>query len=156
MTMPSTPPRRPQVIDTIKAIFCDGCTVSERGWCNDAQKEHCSKTARQVAEAIHAAHIKPLEDALAETGGMGLTWTTEPPTAPGFYWWKCETYTTEKSIGLGHGPVGPEIAHIRVGTNHQPGGLEMRFIHHGPTYHHCTGCQWAGPIPLPMPQEPQP
>ena len=71
-----------------------------------------------------------------------LTWTTEPPTSPGFYWWQCD----------GHIKEGPQIAHIKVGTNHTRGGLEMRFIHHGPTYHHCDKCQWAGPIPTP--QEP--
>lgn len=72
------------------------------------------------------------------------TWTTEPPKVAGHYWWVCDKYTA----------TGPQVACIKVGTNHMASGLHMRFIDCGPTYHHCDKCRWAGPIP--MPKEPTP
>ena len=73
-----------------------------------------------------------------------LAWTTEPPKETGFYWWKCD----------GHIKTGPQVAHVKTGKfRHNGSGLEMLFIHHGPTYHHCDKCQWAGPIPMPLEPE---
>ena len=70
-----------------------------------------------------------------------LTWTTEPPKETGFYWWKCD----------GHIKTGPQVAYVKTERfNLHSSGLEMMFIHHGPTYHHCDKCQWAGPIPMPI------
>lgn len=73
-----------------------------------------------------------------------LSWTKEAPQVAGHYWWACDKYTT----------TGPQVACIKVGTNHMRSGLHMRFVDCGPTYHHCDKCRWAGPIP--MPKEPTP
>ena len=51
---------------TIKSALCGGCTVPDRGWCDERQTEHCASVRQQIVDKVYTAHIKPLEDALAE------------------------------------------------------------------------------------------
>lgn len=71
-----------------------------------------------------------------------LTWTTEPPKVEGFYWWKCEQEQ----------PDAPLMVH----ADFFEGEFHYMFIYEdGPCFHECDKCHWAGPIPIPMPLEPE-
>lgn len=99
-------------------------------WCCDMQGPHRDTESAAIA----AWNALP----------RALTWGEEPPKETGFYWWKCD----------GHIKTGPQVAYVKTERfNLHSSGLEMMFIHHGPTYHHCDKCQWAGPIPTPLEPE---
>lgn len=108
--------------------------------------ESCQETRANFSAVYQACTeiIPDLKSKLEAAEGRALTWTTEPPKETGFYWWKCD----------GHIKTGPQVAYVKTERfNLHSSGLEMMFIHHGPTYHHCDKCQWAGPIPTPREPE---
>lgn len=86
---------------------------------------------------------RPDDRLLSEQGVEPMIWTTNPPTAPGYYW---------LSIGgrLGH----PQVVRV-YRTDRITGGLGVRYA--GLTNRDQLGdgrieeqeCWWAGPIALP-------
>ena len=59
-------------------------------------------------------------------GGCDLRWTNEPPTVPGFYWWRAKN-------------IPPTVASVIT-----KGEID---------YWHREDCEWAGPLPQPQDAE---
>lgn len=78
---------------------------------------------------------------------MALTWTRQPPTEPGFYWWRSTKdygprtpaiIDVERVEVLAGGPfLVVHLRHVTGAPLHNPGGLTV----HG---------EWYGPLEAPL------
>ncbi len=64
-----------------------------------------------------------------------LTWGEEPPSVPGFYWWRCKKEQ----------PDSPLMVLVDIDS---AGKLSSFFIYGvEPSFHECDDCQWAHVTP---------
>lgn len=86
-----------------------------------------------------------LMDLLAAGRAKSLVWTSEPPTVPGWYWYRA---SPDKEVVMADvQPFNGELA-----AEMKPAAPKFMFDSVSYYRKKFPGCQWAGPIPLP--QEP--
>lgn len=70
---------------------------------------------------------------------MSLRWSTEKPTEEGWYWMRCHPYGGSLLIvWVFARPDGKKLGYMNISYKYEDFSDE--------------GCEWAGPIPTPLPR----